>query len=311
MASNIKIKIMKKLILLATFLVVSPILAQEEVVKSVDDVVKAVNDTTRVNGWTKKGTISFLFNQSSFDNWIAGGENNISGNLGVNYDFNYKSDDLSWDNKLIASYGLVRTKNSEFEKKTDDRLEFNSLAGLKAGGYWYYSAFVNFRTQFTRGYLYDTDANGKEIRTEYTDFMSPGYLTFGPGLMWKKSDNFKFNLAPISSKMTFVDKDFTLPDDAYFGVEEGKSMRYELGFYASGYYKFNLFENVSAENILSLYSNYLEDPQNVDIDYQLNLVMTINKFLSTNLSFQTIYDDNAFRGFQIRQVFGLGINYNF
>jgi hypothetical protein len=204
-----------------------------------------------------------------------------------------------------------KQKNSEFEKKTDDRLEFNSLAGKKAGGYWYYSAFLNFRTQFTKGFLYDTDVNGKETRTEYTNLLSPGYLTFGPGLMWKKTDNFKFNLAPVSSKITFVDKDFTLPDDAYFGVEEGKSMRYELGFYAAGYYKFNLFENVSAENILSLYSNYLEDPQNVDLDYQLNVVMTINKFLSTNISFQTIYDDNAFRGFQVRQVLGLGVNYNF
>lgn len=302
---------MKKLVLLVILLTITPILAQQEVVKSVDDVVKAVNDTTRTSGWTKKGEITFLFNQSSFSNWVAGGENNISGNLGINYDFNYKNEDWSWDNKLIASYGLVRTKNSEFEKKTDDRLEFNSLAGKKAGGYWYYSFILNFRTQFTKGFLYDTDANGKEIRTEYTDFLSPGYLTVGPGLMWKKTDNFKFNLAPISSKITFVDKDFTLPNEAYFGVEEGKSLRYELGFYASGYYKFNLFENVSAENILSLYSNYLEDPQNVDIDYQLNLVMTINKFLSTNLSFQTIYDDNAFRGFQVRQVFGLGINYFF
>ena len=304
---------MKKLVLLLTFLVVTPILAQKEVVKSVDDVVKAVNDTTRIQGWTKKGTISFLFNQSSFDNWVTGGENNISGNLGINYDFNYKSEDWSWDNKIIASYGLVRTKNSEFEKKTDDRLEFNSLAGKRAGGNWYYSAFVNFQTQFSKGYVYDTDANGKEIRTEYTNFFSPAYLTFGPGLMWKKTDNFKFNLAPISSKITFVTSELReqYAGVNYFGVDEGKTMRYELGFYASGYYKFNLFENVSAENILSLYSNYLEDPQNVDLDYQLNLVMTINKFLSTNLIVQTVYDDNAFRGLQIRQVFGLGVNYNF
>lgn len=304
---------MKKLVILLTFLTVTPILAQQEVVKSVDEVVKAVNDTTRTNGWTKKGKISFLFNQSSFDNWVTGGENNISGNLGINYDFNYKSENWSWDNKIIASYGLVRTKNSEFEKKTDDRLEFNSLAGKRAGGYWYYSAFVNFQTQFSKGYVYDTDANGKEIRTEYTDFFSPAYLTFGPGLMWKKTDNFKFNLAPISSKITFVTEELReqYAGVNYFGVDEGKTMRYELGFYASGYYKFNLFENVSAENILSLYSNYLEDPQNVDLDYQLNLVMTINKFLSTNLIVQTVYDDNAFRGLQIRQVFGLGVNYNF
>jgi hypothetical protein len=39
--------------------------------------------------------------------------------------------------------------------------------------------------------------------------------------------------------------------------------------------------------------------------------MKINKFLSTNFTFQTIYDDNAFAGFQIRQGIGLGVNYNF
>lgn len=262
-------------------------------------------------GWTKKGNISFLFNQSAFSDWVAGGENNIAGNLGLNYDFNYLKGDYTWDNKILASYGLVKTKNSEFEKKTDDRFEFNSLLGKKASGYWYYSAFANFKTQFTKGYNYGTDANGKEIRSEYTNFFSPAYLTFGPGMLWKKSDNLKFNLAPATSKLTFVDKDFTLPDDAYFGVEEGKSSRYELGFYASGYAKFNIMENVAMENILSLYSNYLEDPQNMDLDYTMNLVMTINKYLSANLTFQTIYDDNAFAGFQTREVFGIGVNYGF
>jgi len=68
-------------------------------------------------------------------------------------------------------------------------------------------------------------------------------------------------------------------------------------------------ENISIENILNLYSNYLEDPQNIDLDYTMN--MKINKFISANLSYQTIYDDNAFRGLQTRQVFGIGINYNF
>ena len=68
-------------------------------------------------------------------------------------------------------------------------------------------------------------------------------------------------------------------------------------------------ENVTVENILNLYSNYLEDAQNIDVDYQLNFVMKINTYLSTNFAFQTIYDDNAFRGLQTRQVIGLGINY--
>ena len=283
--------------------------AQEEE----ETVTDTVADTGRY--WKSKGNISLLFNQSSFTNWTAGGENNLSGNLGINYDLNYKKDDWTWDNKLMASYGLVKTNNSPFEKKTDDRLEFNSIAGKKATGQWSYSGFLNFRTQFTKGYVYGTNEDGAEIRTEFTDFMSPGYLTFGPGMLWTKDQNLKINLAPATSKLTFVNSDYTsVPgyvDGSYFGVDANKSMRYELGFYASAYYRLHIMPNVSAENILNLYSNYLEDTQNVDMDYSLNIVMKINRYLSTNFSFQAIYDDNAFQGMQTRQVFGLGVNYGF
>lgn len=270
---------------------------------------QADNDT--IGSWTKKGNASLLFNQSTFENWVAGGENNISGTLGFNYDFNYKKGDWSWDNKIIASYGIVKTRNSSFAKKTDDRLYFNSVVGKKATERWEYTAFVNLKTQFTKGYNYSKDENGAEIREDFTNFFSPAYLLVGPGMQYVRDENLKINLSPATSKFTFVDKDFTLPNEAYFGVKEGKSMRYELGFNASMYYKLDVIANVTFENIVNLYSNYLEDPQNVDIDYQLNIVMKINRYLTTNLSFQTIYDDNAYRGFQIRQVFGVAANYGF
>ena len=274
-----------------------------------DDLEPVVQDT--VGPWKTNGNASFLFNQSTFDNWVAGGENNISGNIGVNYDFNYKKGDWAWDNKVIASYGLVKTRTSSFAKKTDDRLELNSILGKRATELWYYSFFLNFRTQFTKGYIYSNDENGVENRADYTNFMSPGYLLLGPGMLWKKSDNLRVNLSPATSKFTFVDKGFTLPNEAYFGVKQGESIRYELGFNASAYYKLDVIANVSFENILNLYSNYLEETKNVDLDYQLNIVLRINRYLTTNISFQTIYDDNAFEGFQIRQVFGVAANYGF
>ncbi len=296
---------MKKFCLLITIALSGNLFGQ------VADTPSTVNDT--IKHWTAKGNATFLFTQSTFDNWLAGGENNISGNIGLNYDVNYVKDDWSWDNKIIASYGLVKTRSSAFVKKTDDRLELNSLLGkkFKNNSEWYYSAFLNFKTQFSKGYTYSENEDGEEIRTEYTHFFSPAYLLFGPGALYKKDDYLKFNLSPLTSKITFVDPGLTLPDEAYFGVEEGESMRYELGFNASAYYKFVVVANVSFENILNLYSNYLDEPQNVDVDYQLNIVMKINRFLSTNINFQTIYDDNAFEGFQIRQVFGVGATYGF
>src|SRR5690606_7749162 len=185
---------------------------------------------------------------------------------------------------------------------------------------WSYSFFANFKTQFTKGYEYNTDV-APVTRLETTRLMSPGYLQFGPGLLWKKNDNLKVNIAPATSRLIFVNSKFTdVGNDpetieafneagGYFGVEANETMRFEFGASVSAYAKFNLMENVSMENILNLYSNYLEDPQNVDIDYTANFVMQINNYLSANLIFQAIYDDNAVQAFQIREVFGLGINF--
>lgn len=262
-------------------------------------------------GWTTKGNFKLLFNQSAFSNWVARGENTLAGNVGVKYDFNYSKGRLTWESKIVASYGLTKSQNTEFEKKTDDRIEFNSLIGQKADKNWYYSIILNFKTQFARGYKYSKDANGKEIREEYSNFFSPASFLLGPGMLWEKNSNLKLNIAPATTKLIIVDKDFTLPKSAYFGVEEGKSTRLELGFSASFYQKFNLMENITMENVFALYSNYLESPANIDLDYTMNVVMKVNDHISTNLIFQTIYDDNSYRGFQIREVFGFGLNYTF
>ncbi|WP_440068219.1 DUF3078 domain-containing protein [Tenacibaculum discolor] len=279
---------MKKLLAIAVLLGTLTANAQEEKKEEPKD------------GWKRSGNISFLFNQSAFNNWLAGGTNNISGTIGLNYDFNYTKGDWAWDNKLIASYGVTKLKGEELQK-TDDRLELNSLLGKKASGYWYYSAFFNFKTQISSTYV-----SGEQT----SHFFSPAYFQFGPGMLWKKHDNLKVNIAPATSKLIYVHKHLTDLGPA-FGVKQNETTRYELGAAVNAYYKLDVMKNVSVENILNLYSNYLEDFQNVDIDYTVNVVMKVNKYLSANLSMQTIYDDNAFRGFQTREVFGLGINYGF
>ncbi len=298
---------MKKSILSIAFLLVATIsnaqVNEKELLEKSAKAAEKALDTTAL-GWKKTGLISFLFNQSAFNKeWLGGGTSSIAGNLGVNYDFNYNSRTSVWDNKIIAAYGLTKLGDLE-TTKSDDRLEFTSLYGNKAGaGYWYYSGFVNFRTQMDSGF----DAkSGVKI----SHFMSPAYLQAGPGMLWKKSNNLKVNIAPATSRLIFVNKQFTKLGTA-FGVEQGKDMRFEFGAALNAYYKLTLMENISMENILNLYSNYLDKPSNVDVDYQMNLIMKINKYMSANLSMQAIYDDNAITKVQVREVFGLGVNYGF
>ncbi len=258
-------------------------------------------DTTKI--WTKKGTISLLFNQSAYNKqWLGGGTSNIAGNFNLNYDFNYKKGDVVWDNKLITAYGLTKIKGDDQIAKTDDRLELNSLWGKKAKGDWYYSLFFNFKTQMDAGY----DKNNLKI----SHFFSPAYTQFGPGILWKKSNNLSVNFSPATAKLILVHDHFTEFGPS-FGVLQGDSSRFEFGASISANYKFYVMANVSIENRLNLYSNYLDNPQNVDIDYQMNLVMKINKYLSANVALRTIYDDNSVKAVQVSEVFGIGVNYGF
>ncbi|MBT8261981.1 MAG: DUF3078 domain-containing protein [Bacteroidia bacterium] len=308
---------MKNLVLL-TILLLSPfaLFAQDEEQKEKPK-----------DGWTKSGNVSLLFNQAAFNaEWQGGGISNIAGNGSLVYNMNYRKGKLSWDNNIIADYGLTKLANEDYVQKTNDRLELTSLIGkqIKETN-WYYSGLLNFKTQFDSGFE-ETErteiVNGEEItitnRTRITKFLSPAYLLVGPGIMWKKSDNLKVNVAPASARLVFVDGQFTDPNDprnrldannAYFGVDAGDTLRFEFGAALNGYAKFKVMENITLENILALYSNYLEDPQNVDIDYTANLIMAVNEWIKVNLAFQAIYDDNAIQGFQIREALGIGVTY--
>jgi len=59
---------------------------------------------------------------------------------------------------------------------------------------------------------------------------------------------------------------------------------------------------------LGLYSDYLKNAGNIDLDYTIIAIMNINKYLTTNLIFQFIYDDNSIKRLQVREVLGIGLS---
>ncbi len=276
---------------------------------------KVVDSSNVKNNWTNSGNFTFLGNQSSYSYWTAGGQTSISGTIKIDYDFNFENNGWNWDTKVITAYGLNSIGGSKYLKKTDDRFEINSLLGKKFTnnliGNWSYSSFINFKTQWTKGYRYRKNSNGEEERSELTRFFSPAYLQIGVGLYWRKSKDLWLNFAPVTGRLIVVNKFFTenLQDGKqYFGVNKGSNSRFELGASLRSYYKFELIENVEISNRLSLYSDYLENSGNIDLDYTINTSMKINKYLTTNFIIQFIYDDNSIKRLQVREVMGIGLN---
>ena len=276
---------------------------------------KEIKKDSLETNWNLSGKFTFLGNQSSYSYWTAGGQTSVSGTIKIDYDFNYDKDGWNWDTKLITAYGLNSIGGSKFLKKTDDKLEINSLLGKKFTnnliGNWSYSSFINFKTQWTKGYRFRKNSQGEEERTELTRFFSPAYLQVGVGLYWKKNKDFWINMAPFTGRLIIVNRYFTnnLEDNKrYFGIKKGKNSRFELGASIRSFFKFELVENVFVTNRISLYSDYLDNPANIDLDYTINTVMKVNKYLTTNLIIQFIYDHNSVKRLQVREVMGIGIS---
>ena len=51
--------------------------AEKESLKKTEEAVAKIG-ADKPNGWVKKGTFTFLVNQATFNNWLAGGQSNIS-----------------------------------------------------------------------------------------------------------------------------------------------------------------------------------------------------------------------------------------
>ena len=260
--------------------------------------------------WTTRGNVAILLNQTGFSDWVGGGTNNFSGTLKFDYEWEYRDKGWDWLTNVESAYGLAKYKNAPFARKIDDRILIQSIVGKEFTKNLSFSAFFNFTSQLGNGYKYKKDSNNNEIRELTTRIFSPAYFQLGSGFLWKKDETLWVNYSPIATRLILVSKKFTQDltgNDTYFGVLPNKSSRYELGANLTFHSEGNLLENIKYKQDLKLFSNYLEDASNIDLDYLVQIEVDINPFLSTQLIFQLIYDDNAISRLQVREVFGVGV----
>lgn len=305
------------------------VFAQESALK--ETAVKTeVKPVERADGWLKGGSGTFTFSQVSLTNWAGGGQNSLSANAFINLFANYKKGKSVWDSNLDMAYGVIRQGNASFIK-SDDRIDLMSKYGRQAFKHWNYAGLFNFRTQMAPGY----DLSSATSRVRISDILAPAYIMLSLGMDYKPNDNFTFFLSPVTGKITIVN-DQVLADAGAFGVTaatydgvgtlltSGEKVRYEFGGYMKMSFKRELWENAVFTTKLDLFSNYANNPQNIDIFWDNSLLIKVGKYLAVNFGFTMVYDHDIQIGVdqngdgifeksgprtQMKQVFGFGLSY--
>ncbi|MGC1205027.1 MAG: DUF3078 domain-containing protein [Flavobacteriaceae bacterium] len=250
--------------------------------------------------WKRENKASFDLNQVSFTNWNSGGSNSISGLLGFNSSANYKDKYFNWRNDLSVRYGINKQESREL-RKTDDLFEINSDIGYNPSNTsnWFYSAKFNFRTQLTNGYKYPNTDN------PISRLMAPGYLFLGAGMEYgKKIERLAFYFSPLTLKATFV-LDEELANAGSFGVtpavldsdgniiRKGERIRNEVGILITNGYEMEVAENINVKHRISLYTDYINNFGNVDLDWRIDFDFKVNNFIRATLGSHIRYDDDV------------------
>jgi hypothetical protein len=264
-----------------------------------------IADTTvvveeKITYWKEVNKVGLNLTEVAFVNWNSGGNNSFSALMHGVFGRRYKKELLNWNSTLSIKYGLNAQEGREL-RKTEDALEINSNFGYRRDSIsnYYYSAKLNFNTQFTYGYRYPNTSE------PISKFMAPGYAFVGVGAEYSSpAEDLTIYVSPVTEKSTFV-LDQELANEGMFGVtpavkdeegniiQEGERIRTEFGFLVSSDFSKKIFDNINLSNRLRLYSDYLNNFGNIDIDWELNVDMKVNEYVKANVGSHLKYDNDV------------------
>ncbi len=243
--------------------------------------------------WKYHTETSFILNQASLSNWVRGGENSVSTALDVTgyANYNNKALKLSSNNFARLKFGYLKSGKNDIRKNLD-LLETNSKLNHKAFGKFDFSAILLFKTQLARGYNYTQNTNTHDTSILVSKFMNPAILTIGFGLDYKPNKNTSLNFSPFSYKGTFV-TDTAHIDQTLYGIPKNRKSLNEPGVSFMITNVFKPIETVTIVNRLQLFTNYIHNPQNIDVDWEMIATATLNWFTDVRFNTHLIFDDDT------------------
>ncbi|MDR3286035.1 MAG: DUF3078 domain-containing protein [Prevotellaceae bacterium] len=274
-------------------------------------------DTTKVKPtFAFSGNPSLNFTQTSFSNWSAGGANSVAGVAMAALKLIYTETKFTWETTLDMAYGLTYQEKDFL--KNNDKIDFSTKFGLKSSKKWYYSLAFQLKTQFDKGYKTYPPPD----KSKYTSkFMAPGYAIASLGMDYKPTSELSFMLSPFSAKCTFV-LDTMLSNRGDYGVHPGKKSLSEIGSLIKATYSKKFKSKSTINSSLELFSSWLNNFGNIDISWEFDWNIKINKWFSSRIYSKLLYDDDirikdATTGkelgprLQFKQMLGLGISLSF
>jgi len=263
----------------------------------------AQTDTTATYGWKHTMTAGLNLSQISFTNWSGGGDNALSWTLVLDGKSVKDEEKTNWATSYKFAFGQARIADKGL-RKTEDRIDLESILTYKLNQYVNPYAAATIKTQFAKGYKYDSPAPG--VNTPVAQFFDPAYLTQSVGAGWQPIPEVKTR-AGVALRETFAERFASLytDDPATAGLEKSKV---EGGAESVTEVEWKVAENILFTSKLEIFAAF-KTFDRLDIRTDSKLTFTVNKYITAMFNAQ-ILNIAPFPRTQVKEAIALGFTYN-
>lgn len=272
-----------------------------------------------IQGWQTGAGVGFDFTQLFQLNPRQGaGQNRLGFGGATNAFAKYRKERLAWDNLANWQFGLQRLGSGIIAQGTLEKIPFQ-----KAIDEFRLNSKIGYKATDTSKFFYTTDFSlFSQIVPTYTDaslpgnfpealsdtstllsrFFSPATITLSAGMDYKPSSKVSFYYSPIGAKFIIVADDVIaatgvhgnpVTKDADGDIIDFKNVDAQLGSLMRINYSSSYFDKrLTITSGLLLFSNYLQNPQNIDIDWTNEAALKVIKNLQLSLLVNLFYDDD-------------------
>lgn len=251
--------------------------------------------------WLHNMVAGLTATQVSFTDWAQGGENALSWTLTAEGKSLLDLAKYYWSNNYKFAFGQTRLGNQDI-RKTDDKIDFESILTYKLGQYVNPYVAATAKTQFSSGYAYD-NAGGK---TEISAFLDPGYFTQSAGVGYEPVVGVKTRLG--AGLREIITSDFNGYADDPATLTEIEKTRIDGGLESVTDLNFAIDDNVLFTSKLELFAP-LKTLDEVVVRSDNSIAAKVGKFITANLNVQFINERRITPKTQVKESVAMGLSY--
>lgn len=267
--------------------------------------------------WDSELTGKISVSQAAYRNWQEGGLNSLAFTTSLDGSTERRGERWAQSYSARLALGYIDQEEQEL-RKSEDRIRLQ--ANLQYQGDGFFRRFNptiagDLRTQFAPGFDYsnnpyteggfaDNPRFEEEPPVRTSAFFAPATLTQSLGLTYNPLDQLSLRFGAASKQTIVTEPDFRV----LYGIEPEDLMRVEAGGQFAATLDQDLSENIRYRSQLDVFFavNQLENPPDVIWENVINL--QVNSWISTDLEFVALFDEDTSSAIQIKEVISVGVS---